>query len=382
MFFSVQHSCKSKQNQGKLQSTVPSMTSFDIKGVNYGFLPRGAQPTDGAQIKNPDVRLPNPFTDTNNNQIKTYRDLYDLDARLMGEKGINTVRTYSKIPMEKNGCEILGIFKKYNIKVIIGLNSYTETFASAQNYASSVSSCINRSAVLTYEVGNEWNYNFLYVPGHDQLDPLDLYNDKTLNLLYQTMEKMSQVIDGIKSGDQNATISSVMVGVYSKDYFDGFFHEYMGRKGAGSLISNKIDLLGFNLYPGNTTESMNTMIKTMAEGLKNFGIAKPIYISEYGIDAFNGRKGGEDQKMQNDSLKNLMKAVHCNSNVVGGSVFAWADEWWKAGAPDNHDVSDLGWGETLGQPDGKSHEEWYGIVTSERKPRMAYEMLSYNSGCN
>jgi beta-glucuronidase len=55
----------------------------------------------------------------------------------------------------------------------------------------------------------------------------------------------------------------------------------------------------------------------------------------------------------------------CNSaglgsgNAIGGFVFEWLDEWWKAYEPSRHDKTRLSAGPFL---DGFYYEEWFGLV--------------------
>ena len=71
-----------------------------------------------------------------------------------------------------------------------------------------------------------------------------------------------------------------------------------------------------------------------------------------------------------------------SGNAIGGVLFEWMDEWWKAGPPPTFDPAIH---DTIGQftgpfPDGWSYEEWYGIVAQgdgsnspfERQLRKAY----------
>jgi hypothetical protein len=94
----------------------------------------------------------------------------------------------------------------------------------------------------------------------------------------------------------------------------------------------------------------------------------------------------ENQTEQADCLETLLDDAALNIATKGGVssgqiIFSWADEWWKA---DNCPMS--GWfthdtchqSPNPGFPDGKVHEEWFGIVAlsftdaTARPQRTAY----------
>jgi len=54
-----------------------------------------------------------------------------------------------------------------------------------------------------------------------------------------------------------------------------------------------------------------------------------------------------------------------SGNAIGGVVFAWVDEWWKAGQPPRflpkvHETIPNWSGPFAG---GKNYEEWYGVAS-------------------
>jgi beta-glucuronidase len=93
----------------------------------------------------------------------------------------------------------------------------------------------------------------------------------------------------------------------------------------------------------------------------------------------------ESEAYQANYHKAAWKDITCNSagygagNAIGGIVFEWLDEWWKAYQPFYHDKKALFAGPFL---DGYMHEEWLGLLSQgsgkhspfERQLKKAYLM--------
>ncbi|MDP6215438.1 MAG: hypothetical protein QGI41_10925, partial [Acidimicrobiales bacterium] len=105
---------------------------------------------------------------------------------------------------------------------------------------------------------------------------------------------------------------------------------------------------------------------------------KPMFLGEYGADAYNANIDAEDQAAQAEATRVLTEAIVSESAVnggpcIGGVIFEWADEWWKSnGDPNVHDTGGAAPGGGP-HPDGVFNEEWWGIVDVDRVPRAAYE---------
>ena len=57
-------------------------------------------------------------------------------------------------------------------------------------------------------------------------------------------------------------------------------------------------------------------------------------------------------------MKIILAFTDGAGNALGGVVFEWLDEWWKAYEPWIHDTKGVWKGPF---PDGFMHEEWFGI---------------------
>ena len=94
------------------------------------------------------------------------------------------------------------------------------------------------------------------------------------------------------------------------------------------------------------------------------------------VSLFTTKIHREDEQAQAYATTKLVGEIkeHSTSNngpCFGGIIFEWADEWWKAGDPWNHDK----WGIQTGggpYPDFTHNGEYWGLVTIDRIPRKAY----------
>jgi hypothetical protein len=86
--------------------------------------------------------------------------------------------------------------------------------------------------------------------------------------------------------------------------------------------------------------------------------AKPLIITEFGVDAYNKDSSSEYQDVQAEWVVHEWEQIKNNS--AGGIVMEYSDEWWKrCGYPSSHDFCGY---DTDVQPDSYSNEEWYGVM--------------------
>ncbi len=97
-----------------------------------------------------------------------------------------------------------------------------------------------------------------------------------------------------------------------------------------------------------------------------------MYLSETGgarylTGSLHGDDQGENENAQADATKNILEDVFEFQRVCSGvTLFAFVDEWWKAGNNETQDPDD---------------EEYWGIVDIDRNKKEAYEVVKkkYNS---
>jgi hypothetical protein len=193
-------------------------------------------------------------------------------------------------------------------------------------------------------VGNEWNYNKLY-SGHS---------------LDECVGKVEAVAAAVRARDPDHPVATV-------------YGEVPDATILGRVKSP--DLWGMNLYPGLSFGDRFDRWKARS--------TKPFFVSEYGADAWHKTATGgyEDQDAQAEALSKLGALIYARSSArdatqpcLGGTPFAWNDEWWKSGDPANHSTAGFDNGGVY--PDGHATEEWWGVVDAFRKPRKAYAVLA------
>jgi hypothetical protein len=129
-----------------------------------------------------------------------------------------------------------------------------------------------------------------------------------------------------------------------------------------------------------------------------------VFLSEFGTDAFRTRvfrfeegrqsvDGSVDESMQAAFVGGLwrevadhLSAVRLDGVCLGGTVFEWNDEWWKAspafgGVVGHQDyIGFFTYWNVNAMPDSVANEEWFGVVSIDRRPREIYDVLREEFG--
>jgi len=155
-----------------------------------------------------------------------------------------------------------------------------------------------------------------------------------------------------------------------------------------------VDLVACVVYRGKTFGNLFNSLK--------LSIDKPVFLVEFGADAYDAYADKEDQNVQAFFLESQWQQIYRNlannkdgaGNCLGGTIFEWTDEWWKHDeyCQDNWSLHDRksNWSNPSYYFDVKAdnnmnmNEEWFGIVAvspeledgvNKRIPRKAYYVL-------
>lgn len=291
---------------------------FRVRGVNWNPVPKGGS-------------HPNDLD---------FAGFADQDIALMQAAGINAVRTYERIE------DVAVLDKLY----AAGIYVFSTVYGWWQDDPSVVTARVNavkdHPAILVWVLGNEWNYNQLYADGQ-------ITNE-------QARDQINQAAAAIKAVDSTHPVATI----------------YGEFSGLSQMVSNMpdIDIWGINSYRGLSHGDLFTTWEGIA--------AKPMFLGEYGADAYNANTASYDPSSQAQATAALTEEIMANyvsdqgGSTVGGFIFEWADEWWKdgAGSAATQDVGGIAPGGGP-FPDQTFNEEWWGIVDIDRQPRPAYDEL-------
>lgn len=267
-------------------------------------------------------------------------NLLSEDLALMVEAGINTIRVYSPITSKA----VLDQIHEAGLKVIInfGYNQEGNNDILSGSFINYINAFKHHDAILFWELGNEYNYHPEWFSG-------DIKN------WYAALNNAAEIIH---KNDPSHPVATA--------------HGELPNKLALSLCPN-IDIWGMNVYRWDNPEGVFSEWSAIS--------SKPMYLSEAGTDSYmsaavNGYDSGENEKMQADATQNILDDIFRHSDICSGvALFAFVDEWWKAG---NNYTQDTGGTapKSSGVPyDGDANEEYWGIIHIDRTKKLAYEVV-------
>ena len=247
---------------------------------------------------------------------------YNDDIPLLVDANINTIRTYAAIT---NTAE-LNAFANAGIKVIMMLNENSYTWY--------VNQFKDHPAILMWEFGNEFNYH------------PDWFSNNIQNW-YNILEDRASTVNTLDPYHPVSTGHG----------------EVPDSQALNSCPS--VDVWGMNIYRWLSPDSAIDELAAMTD--------KAMYISEAGADSFNINSNSENQAQQAQATEIILNAIIDKSDIcIGVTLFEFCDEWWKAGNPNQQDPG--GFSNAIPY-DNFANEEYWGIVTRDRVPKLSYYVV-------
>ncbi|PIQ88051.1 MAG: hypothetical protein COV73_00865, partial [Candidatus Omnitrophica bacterium CG11_big_fil_rev_8_21_14_0_20_43_6] len=289
------------------------------------------------------------FIDKNKNNIQDDDEPAIGDFKLLQDMGVNTIRLYHH-PLKVNKELMRQLYDIYGIRVIMGdfLGKYAlgsgapwnpgtdyKNEEHKKNMVLSVTKMVNEFKdepyVLFWLLGNENVYGYACNANEEPVAYFKFANE------------VAKIIKSIDPQHPVAICSG-----------DILFLDKFGKN------TPDIDIFGTNAYRGDYGfGAFWRQVKAQA--------GKPAFITEFGCPSYaEGKSVDEAEELQAqyhlgswEDMENNMAFNGSAGNALGGVVFEWLDEWWKAYEPAIHDEKGL-WAGPF--PDGFMHEEWLGVA--------------------
>jgi len=280
---------------------------------------------------------PTPVGEYHTYDWSSYPDNYGKDFALLRAMGCNTIKIY-KAPTQIAAMDtayLNGIYviMDYPISWSANVSDPATRQSIKSGFLDMVNTWKGHPAVLMWNLGNEMNAHV-----------------SSLAAWYSLVNECAQAAHSV---DPNHPVTAAC-----QDVTGGIETQI------GSYDSSvpDMDIWSVQLYRGNSFGGLFTSFASKS--------SKPLLLTEFGCDAYNGTIGSEDQDTQSTyiyrqwaEIKNNLSSTNASNVSIGGCVFEWSDEWWKHSGGSNsfHDtVTD--W-TNPNYPDPNMNEEWWGIVS-------------------
>lgn len=292
------------------------------------------------------------WVDKNKNNKKDPDEPVVGDPFLMKQMGVNTIRVYHHI---YNKELFRKLWKEYGFYAIVGdfLGAYAigsgAPWGLGTNYADPKhrKNMLNSVKKMVMEFKDE-PYVIMWVLGNENNYGVACNADKIPEVYYEFVNEVARFIKKLDPTRPVALCNG-----------DLLFLDVISQK------CPDVDVFGVNAYRGalGFGESLWLGVKQHFD--------RPVLITEYGCPAYSKIDTPEAAELgQLEYHRGNWEDIWFNraggagvGNCIGGVIFEWVDEWWKAGAgtdPNVHDTKPQFGGPFL---DGWSYEEWYGICS-------------------
>ena len=325
---------------------------FVVKAVTYSPTKIGQSPDEGTlgnwmkEDFNQNGKIDGPYDSYKEESPKNPFG----DFQLMKDMGVNAIRLYHH-PKEINKELLRDLYHTYGVRVIMGdfLGKYALGSKAPWNPGTDYRNPEHKKNMLEsvrkmVEDSKDEPYVLFWLLGNENVYGVACNADKDPESFFSFANEAALLI---KSLDPN---HPVVIASGDTLYIDRF-----------AKYCPDIDIFGTNAYRGDY-------------GFGNLWYAakeetdKPVLPTEYGCPAYaEGLSQQEQEQAQSAYHRAAWADIEFNSqsgegagNSIGGIVFEFLDEWWKAYEPRKHDTKGFFTGPF---PDGYMHEEWLGIAS-------------------
>ncbi|MDO8662096.1 MAG: glycoside hydrolase family 2 TIM barrel-domain containing protein [Candidatus Omnitrophota bacterium] len=324
---------------------------YIIKGMNYSPTKVGQSPDEGTLTSwmeddfNHNAKADGPYdayldTDPKKTPVG--------DFKLMRDAGVNTIRLYHH--PHKVVKEVLrDMYKAYGIRVIMGdfLGKYALGSGAAWNPGTDYNNEEQKKNMIesVKQMVNEYKdepFILFWLLGNENVYGYACNADTEPDAFFKFANEVAKIIKSIDPNHPVAICSG-----------DILFMDKFGKD------APDIDIFGTNAYRGDYG------FGRLWRGAREEA-GKPVFITEFGCPSYaEGKTTQEAEEAQAayhkaswEDIEENMAFKSGTGNAIGGVVFEWLDEWWKAYEPAIHDTKGL-WAGPF--PDGFMHEEWLGL---------------------
>jgi len=310
---------------------------FKVKGIGYQPIPVGMSPS----ISTLDY-------------VFTNQDIIARDVSYLKEMNVNTIRLWGQLSYDT---VLLDAIEDAGIYAIMAFEVPSSTDDSDINYSNPDTIALytteiteyvnyfkNHPAVLAWAIGNENNLH---------------YNGNMAGW-YKLANELAK--SAYKAEEPNYHPTMVING------YALYFGDVNYCSDDNSM--NYVDIWGHNTYNRYDYHSYFCYYDKIS--------AKPLIVTEFGVDAWDNNSSRENQAVQAQCDVNEWEQI--KSNSLGGTLMEYSDEWWKCDSPSYHGLYGY---YTDAQPDNFSNEAWYGVMAVQNNgtgpdimiPREAYYAL-------
>jgi len=321
----------------KLDGSLEPEAPYTIKGACWSPAKRGT---------------PHPGTNEEDKRAEFW-EWCDTDIPLIAAMNANTIRTYQDFGLSnvapKDWRYVLDACYANGIMVVINVD---RSILDTNRIEQIVPMYKDHPAVLMWSIGNEWNINNFY----------GAY--KNIAEAAPDVELAAQLI---KSLDPNHPVLS--------SWGEPNHPSIATTEEVVNDICPSVEVWSINAFRGRTFTNLFDQWKDIVTQKT----IKPMFIAEFGCDAYDINKDKEDQTAQRNHeyyqwrhIAENLSAEDPDKVCGGGVVFEFNDEWWKTGGLYSHGTD--GWS-TSNCPDGHASEEWWGLVDIDRNIRESYTLM-------